>query len=98
MWTILATVKPLIKDTPKEDKSPNKGQAQKSTLDLMFTLYRKSLLKEDNLSTKDKTAGPRRCPLLRGSTVSDSINLSLCHANLNRILEMHLVGKLRHAS
>ena len=51
------TVKPLIKDTPKEDKPPNKGQA-KSTL--VFTLYRKSPLKEDNLSTKlkDKTAVP----------------------------------------
>ena len=42
-------------DTPKEDKPPNKGQA-KSTL--LYTLYRKSPLKEDNLSIKDKTAGP----------------------------------------
>ena len=31
------TVKPLIKDTPKEDKPPNKGQA-KSTL--VYTNYR----------------------------------------------------------
>ena len=44
-------MKPLIKDTPKEDKPPNKGQA-------VNTLYRTSPLKEDNLSTKDKTAGP----------------------------------------
>ena len=44
-------VKPLIKDTPKEDKPPNKGQAES-------TLYRKSRLKEDNLSTEDKMAGP----------------------------------------
>ena len=44
------TVKPTIKDTPKEDKPPNKRQA-KSTL--VYTLYRKSPLKEDNLSTKD---------------------------------------------
>ena len=43
------------KDTPKEDKPPNKGQA-KSTF--VCTLYRKSPLKEANLSTKDKTAGP----------------------------------------
>ena len=40
-------MKPPIKDTPKEDKPPNKGQAE-----------RKSPLKEDNLSTKDKMAGP----------------------------------------
>ena len=49
------TVKPLIKDTPKEDKPPNKEQAEST---LVYTLYRKSPLKEDNLSTKDKTAGP----------------------------------------
>ena len=50
----VTTVKPPIKDTPKEDKLPNKGQA------LVYTLYRKSPLKEDNLelSTKDNTAGP----------------------------------------
>ena len=44
-----------IKDTPKEDKPPNKGQAEST---LVYTLYIKSPLKEDNLSTKDKTAGP----------------------------------------
>ena len=60
------TVKPPIKDTPKEDKPPNKGQA-KSTL--VYTLYTKSPLKENNLSTKDKTAGPI-VSLLRGSIVS----------------------------
>ena len=48
-------VKPPIKDTPKEDKPPNKGQAEST---LVYALYRKSPLKEDNLSTKDKTAGP----------------------------------------
>ena len=52
---IAITVKPLIKDTPKEDKPPNNGQAEST---LVYTLYRKSPLKEDNLSTKDKTAGP----------------------------------------
>ena len=41
------TVKPLIKDTPKEDKPPNKGQAKSTHV---YTLYRKSPLKEDNLS------------------------------------------------
>ena len=49
------TVKPPIKDTLKEDKPPNKGQAESA---LVYTLYRKPPLKEDNLSTKDKTAGP----------------------------------------
>ena len=48
---LLTTVKPPIKvDTPKGDKPPNKGQAEVH----VFTLYRKSPLKEDNLSTKDK--------------------------------------------
>ena len=38
----------------KEDKPPNKGQAEST---LVYTLYKKkSPLKEDNLSTKDKTA------------------------------------------
>ena len=48
-------MKPPIKDTPKEDKPPNKGQTEST---LVYTLCRKSPLKEDNLSTKDKTAGP----------------------------------------
>ena len=43
------------KDIPKEDKPSNKGQAEST---LVYTLYRKSSLKEDNLSTKDKMAGP----------------------------------------
>ena len=51
------TVKPPIKkDTPKEDKPPNKGQAE-STLE--YKLHRKSPLKKDNLSTKDKMADPK---------------------------------------
>ena len=44
-----------MKDTPIEGKPPNKGQAEST---LVYTLYTKSPLKEDNLSTKDKTAGP----------------------------------------
>ena len=48
-------MKPPIKDTPKENKPPNKGQAEST---LVYTLYRKSPLKEDNLSTKDKMTGP----------------------------------------
>ena len=52
----IAIVKPPIKDTPKEDKPPNKGQAESI---FVYTLYRiKSPLREDNLSTKDKTTGP----------------------------------------
>ena len=48
-------MKPLIKDTPKEDKPPDKGQAEST---LVYSLYKKSPLKEDSLSTKDKMAGP----------------------------------------
>ena len=54
-WPVLeplSTVKPPIKDTPKEDKPPNKGQAEST---LVYTLYKKNHL---NLSTNDKTAGP----------------------------------------
>ena len=47
-------MKSPIKDTPKEDKPHNKGQAKSTRV---YTLYRKSLLTEDNLSTKDRTAG-----------------------------------------
>ena len=51
------TVKPPIKDTPKEDKPPNKKQAESTRV---YTLYRQSPLKEDNLSTikGHKSAGP----------------------------------------
>ena len=46
----------LIKDTLKEETSLYKGQAEST---LVYTFYRKSPLKEDNLSiyTKDKMAG-----------------------------------------
>ena len=37
-----------------------KGQAENA---LVYTLYRKSPLKENNLSTKDKTAGPESVPI-----------------------------------
>ena len=50
------TVKPLIKDTPKEDKPPNKGQSRNT---VVYTLCTKYPPKEDNLSTKDKMAGPK---------------------------------------
>ena len=69
-------MKSLIKDTPKEDKPPDKRQA-KSTL--VYTLYRKSPLKEDNLSTKDKMAGPESV-LIKCDTyllVSDTILSSI---------------------
>ena len=45
-----------VKPTLKEDKPSNKGQAESTHV---YTLYRKPPLKEDNLSTKDKTAGPK---------------------------------------
>ena len=46
----VSTVRPPIKDTLKEDKPPNKGQAEST---LVYTLYRISPLKEDNISAKD---------------------------------------------
>ena len=49
--------KPPIKDTPKEDRPPNKAKDNPKVLSYT-QLYRKSPLKEDNLSTEDKTAGP----------------------------------------
>ena len=51
-WVVLhyevycVRVKPPIKDTPKEDKPPNKGQAESTHV---HTLCRKSPLKKDNL-------------------------------------------------
>ena len=38
-----------------------RGQTSQAESTLVYTLYRTSPLKEDNLSTKDKTAGPD-CP------------------------------------
>ena len=52
------TVKPPIKDTPEDDKPPNKGQAETTHV---RTLYRISSLKEDNFSTKDKNGWSRKC-------------------------------------
>ena len=52
----LYTVKHPIKDTPKEDKPPNKGQAESTHA--YTRIHTKPPLKEDNLSTKDKMAGP----------------------------------------
>ena len=48
------TVKPLINDTLKRTNLPTKDKPKV----LLYTLYRKSPLKKDNLSTKDKMAGP----------------------------------------
>ena len=56
MCILCSTVEPPIKDTLKEDKAPNKEQAKIALVYLL--LDRKSPLKEDNLSIKDKTADP----------------------------------------
>ena len=56
---LLYTVKPPIEDTPKEDEPLNKGQAEST---LVYILYRKSPLKEDNLSTKGRNGWSRKCP------------------------------------
>ena len=77
------TVKSPIKDTLKEDKPPNKGQAESTHV---YTLYRKSPLKEDNVSTKDKTAGPKGVLITRFhcTFVSSGImNLVFIHSIFN---------------
>ena len=49
-----------MKDILKKDKPPNKGQAEST---FVYTLYRKSPLKEDNLSKyKGQNGWSRRCP------------------------------------
>ena len=73
-------MKPTIKDTLKdlEDKPPNKGQVESTHV---YTLNRKSPLKEDKLSIKDKTASPE----VRGSTVSVFLFVKgtlLCHLSM----------------
>ena len=61
-------MKPLIKDTLKKDKPPNKGQAESTRV---YTLCRKSPLKED----KDKTTGPEGVSSLRGSMHCSNIKM-----------------------
>ena len=46
--SLYSTVKPPIKDTPKEDKPLNKGQTK------CTNSVQNNLFKEDNPSTKDK--------------------------------------------
>ena len=61
-WLLVGgAVKPLIKDTPKEDKPPNRGQAETT---LVYTFYRKPPLKEDNLSIlyEGQNGWSQRCP------------------------------------
>ena len=60
-----------VADTPKEDKPPNKGQAESAHV---YILYRKSPLKEDNLSTKDKSL-VLKLSFLRGSNRNSQITL-----------------------
>ncbi len=60
------TVKPPIKDTPKKDKPPNKGQT-KSTHSI-YTPY-KITFKRGQPLYKGQNAGSETCPLFRGSTV-----------------------------
>ena len=51
------------------DKPPNKGQVESTRV---YTLYRKSPLKEDNLSTKDKKAGPEGVLIKSSSIITSS--------------------------
>ena len=69
-----------IKDTPKENKPPNKGQAESARV---YTLYRKSPLKEDNLSTKDiQNSWFPKVSLLRGFTAEK--NTTKCTLDLGK--------------
>ena len=80
------TVKLPIKDTPKEDKPPNKGQV-KSTL--VYSLYKKSPLKENNLFTKDKMAGPNCVLIKRFQLSAVVVSKWVAYINWDSI---HLVG------
>ena len=64
-------MKPPIKDTLKEDKPLNKGQIESTHV---YTLYRKSPLKEDNLSAKDKTTGPEGVLIKRFHCITGSLS------------------------
>ena len=62
----LVTVKPPI-NTPKEDKPSKRGQAG---ITLVYTLYRKSPLKENNHSREDTMAGPESVLIKRFHCIS----------------------------
>ena len=54
-----ATVKPPIKDTPKEDKPPNKGQAESASV---YTLYRKITSERGQPLYKGQNGWSQKCP------------------------------------
>ena len=54
---LACTVKRLVKDTPKEDKPPNKGQADNT---FAYTLYKKITSEK---KTKDEIADSKEVPL-----------------------------------
>ena len=56
-WDLYSEISDKGHSGSEKDKPPNKGQAESTPV---YTLYRKSPLKEYNLSTKDKTAGPEK--------------------------------------
>ena len=49
---LISTVKPLIKDTPKEDKPPNKGHTTMYSSIIIHSVQN-NLRKRTNLPTKD---------------------------------------------
>ena len=61
-WDLYSEISDKGHSGSEKDKPPNKGQAESTPV---YTLYRKSPLKENNLSTKDKTG-----PLLDASLFS----------------------------
>ena len=80
-------MKPLIKDTPKEDKPPVKDKPKV----LSYThSNRKSPLKEDNLSTKDKMAGPESVLIKRFHCTYLMLHLPSCHNHHAREKLSHL--------
>ena len=65
------TVKPPIKDIPKEDKPPNKGQAESTRV---YTLYIEITSERGQPLYKGQNGWSQGCSSLRGSTVVVEIN------------------------
>ena len=56
--SIVPTVKPPYSETSDKGHYSKRGQTSQQRTSRVYTLCRKSPLKENNLSTKDKMAGP----------------------------------------
>ena len=58
LWTTSTYVYSENSDKGHSERGQTSQQRTSQKYSYVYTLYRKSPLKEDNLSTKDKTAGP----------------------------------------